>query len=94
MLGGSVKFFAGRCRHGLGRSSVHARPEWPPFPFFSELQNPPEFARPRLSRVKERSSPARGYIFGCLFLYMAGHYPGILMTGHIGKTTPKFARPC
>ena len=34
--------------------------------------NPPEFARPRLSRVKGRSSPARGYKFGCVCSYMAG----------------------
>ena len=33
--------------------------------------NPPEFAQPRLSRVKPRSSPARGYknLGVCLFLY-------------------------
>ena len=43
-----------------------------------------EFAQPRLSRVKRRSSPARGYKFGCVCSYLAGHYPGILMTGHIG----------
>ena len=24
---------------------------------------------------------------------MAGHYPGILMTGHVGTTTPKFVPP-
>ena len=46
-----------------------------------------EFAQPRLSRVKARSSPARGYKFGCVCSYMAGHYPGILMTGHIGTNT-------
>ena len=40
--------------------------------------------------VKRRSSPARGYKFGCVCSYMAGHYPGILMTGHIGTNTPKF----
>ena len=34
--------------------------------------NPPEFAQPRLSRVKRRSSPARGYKFGCVCSYMAG----------------------
>ena len=31
-----------------------------------------EFAQPRLSRVKRRSSPARGYKFGCVYSYMAG----------------------
>ena len=31
-----------------------------------------EFAQPRLSRVKGRSSPARGYKFGCVCSYMAG----------------------
>ena len=25
---------------------------------------------------------------------MAGHYPGILITGHIGTNTPKFVPPC
>ena len=38
----------------------------------SELQNPPEFAQSRLSRAKGRSSPARGYKFGCGCSYMAG----------------------
>ena len=55
--------------------------------------NTPEFAQPRLSRVKGRSSLARGYKFGCVCSYMAGHYPGILMTGHIGTNTPKFVTP-
>ena len=55
--------------------------------------NPPDFAQPRLSRVKARSSPARGHKFGCVCSYMAGHYPGILMTGHIGTNTPKFVPP-
>ena len=52
--------------------------------------NPPEFAQPRLSRVKARSSPARGYKFGRACSYMAGHYPGIFVTCHIGTNTPKF----
>ena len=51
--------------------------------------NPPEFAQPHLSRVKARSSPARGYRFGCVCSYMAGDYPGIVMTGHAGTNTPK-----
>ena len=34
--------------------------------------NPPEFAQPRLSRVKRRSSPTRGCKFGCVCSYMAG----------------------
>ena len=34
-----------------------------------------KFAQPRLSRVKRQSSPARGYKFGCVCYYMAGHYP-------------------
>ena len=55
--------------------------------------NTPEFAQPRLSRVKGRSSPARGYKSGCVCSYMAGHYPGILMTCHIGTNTPKFVPP-
>ena len=52
-----------------------------------------EFTQPRLSRVIRRSSPARGYKFGCVCSYMAGHYPGILMTGHIWTNTPKFVPP-
>ena len=40
-------------------------------------RNPPEFAQPRLSRVKGRSSPARGYKFGCVCSYMANHYVGV-----------------
>ena len=43
-----------------------------------------EFAQPRLSRVKRR----RGNKFGCIYSYVAGHYPGIPMTGHIGTNTP------
>ena len=52
-----------------------------------------EFAQPRLSRVKRRSSPARGYKFGCVCSYMAGRDPGILMTDHIGTNTPKSVPP-
>ena len=52
-----------------------------------------EFAQPRLSRVK-RGRPQRGGTnLGVCFSYMAGHYPGILMTGHIGTNTPKFLPP-
>ena len=49
-------------------------PASPPLNFFGLVSpsclaqrapNPPEFAQPRLSRVKRRSSPARGYKFGC-----------------------------
>ena len=57
--------------------------------------NPPEFAQPRLSRVKRLSSPARGYKFGCVCSYMAGHYheDAVAMTGHVGTNTPKFVPP-
>ena len=42
----------------------------PPLPPHISAPNPPEFAQPCLSRVKGRSSPVRGYKFGCvLFLY-------------------------
>ena len=60
----------------------------------SANSKPTEFAQPRLSRVKRRSSPARGYKVGCVCSYTAGHYPGILMTGLIGTNTPKFVPPC
>ena len=64
------------------------------FPHISSSSKPTtEFAQPRLSRVKLRSSPARGYKFGCVCSYMAGHYLSNLMTGHIGTNTPKFVPP-
>ena len=69
------------------------RPRGVPSRTGQRAPNPHEFAQPRLSRVKRRSSPARGYKFGCVCSYMAGHYPGILMTGHIGTNTPKFVPP-
>ena len=31
--------------------------------------------------------------FGCVCSYMAGHNPGILMTGHIGTNAPKLVPP-
>ena len=55
--------------------------------------NPPEFAQPRLSRVKGPSSPAREYKFGCVCSYIATHYLRILVTGDIGTNTPKFVPP-
>ena len=54
---------------------------------------PTRICTARLSRVKQRPSPARGYKCGCVCSYMAGHYPGILMTGRIGTNTPKFVPP-
>ena len=63
------------------------------FLFFQRAPNPPEFAQPRLSRVKARSSPARGYKFGCVCSYMAGHEDAGVVTGHIGTNTPKFVPP-
>ena len=59
----------------------------------NELQTHPEFAQPRLSRVKARSSPARGYKFGCVCSYMASHEDAGVVTGHIGTKTPKFVPP-
>ena len=41
--------------------------------WYQRAPNSPEFAQPHLSRVKARSSPARGYKFGCVCSYMAGH---------------------
>ena len=46
-----------------------------------------EFAQPRLSRVKGRSSPARGCKFGCVCSCMAGHEDAWAMTVHIGTNT-------
>ena len=38
--------------------------------------------------------PSEGVqIWLCACSYMAGHYPSILMTGHIGTNTPKFVPP-
>ena len=37
--------------------------------------------------------PQRGYKFARVCSCMAGHYPGSLMTGHIGTNTPKFVAP-
>ena len=71
---------------GLGFYMLRGAPE----PNAVNSKPTTEFAQPRLSRVKARSSPARGYKFGCVCSYMAGHYPGILMTGHIGANTSKF----
>ena len=55
--------------------------------------NPPEFAQLRLSSVKARSSPARGYKFGCVCSYMAGHEDAGVVTGQRGTNTPKFVPP-
>ena len=62
-------------------------------PVNQRAPNPPEFAQPRLSRVKARSSPTRGHKFGCVCSYMAGHEDAGVVTGHIGTNTPKFVRP-
>ena len=62
--------------------------------FFSASSKPTtEFEQPRLSRVKARPSPARGYKFGCVCSYMAGHEDAGVVTGHIGTNTPKFVPP-
>ena len=46
-----------------------------------------------MSRVNARSSPARGYKFGCVCSYMAGQEDARVVTGHIGTNTPKFVPP-
>ena len=53
--------------------------------------NPPEFAQPRLSRVKRQS--AGGYKIGCVCSYMASHEDAGVMTGQIGTNTSKFVHP-
>ena len=85
----------GRCASlaPIARACVSLRTSEEGCAQFQRAPNPTEFAQPRLSRVKARSSPARGYKLGCVCSYMAGHYPGILMTGHVGTNTPKFAPP-
>ena len=60
---------------------------------FQRAPNPPKFAQPRLSRVKGRSSSARGYKFGSVCSYMAGHEDVGVMTGQRGTNTPKFVPP-
>ena len=67
--------------------------KWQQYSVQSDRVGQPEFAQPRLSRVKGRSSPARGYKFGCVCSYMAGHEDAWVMTGHMGTNTPKFV-PC
>ena len=63
-------------------------------PSYSASSKPTtEFAEPRLRRVKQRSSPARGYKFRCVCSYMDGHYSGILMTGHKGTTNTQILYP-
>ena len=49
--------------------------------------NPPEFAQPRLSKVKGPSSLARGYKFGCVCSYMPGTTSHQRDTRHIGTKT-------
>ena len=64
------------------------------WPCYSQrAPNPPEITQPRLSRVKWRSSPARGYKFGCVCSYMAGHEDVGVMAGHIGTNALKFVPP-
>ena len=60
---------------------------------FQRAPNTREFAQPRLSRVKERSSPARGYKFGCVCSFVAGHEDAWVMTGHTRTNTPKSVTP-
>ena len=55
---------------------------------YQRAPNPPEFAQPRLSRVKGRSSPARGYKFGCVCPYMASHYVGEMTPAIYEQTHP------
>ena len=45
------------------------------------------------SRVKGRSSPARGYKFGCVCSYIDGHEDAGVMIIHIRTNTPKFVVP-
>ena len=65
---------------------------------WSARSKPTEFAQPHYCRVKARSSPARGYKFGCVCSYMAGHEDARVVTGHIGNKhtqicTPSLGRP-
>ena len=57
---------------------------------YQRAPNPPDFAQPRLSRVKGRSTPARGYKFGCVCSYMAGVISHQRNDRQIGTNTPKF----
>ena len=50
-------------------------------------------ARKNRPRIKPRSSPARGYNFGCVCSYMAGHEDAGAVTGYFGTNTPKFVPP-
>ena len=44
----------------------------------SASSKPTRICTARLSRVKGRSSPARGYKFGCVCPYMASHYVSVM----------------
>ena len=61
--------------------------------FISKLQTHPNLHSPVWVGSKGWSSPARGYKFGCVCFYMAGHEDAWAMTGHIGTNTPKFVPP-
>ena len=43
--------------------------------YMQQIPNPPKFAQPGLSRLKGRSSQAKGYTFRCVCSRMAGRYP-------------------
>ena len=62
-------------------------------PFTQRAPNPQPNLHRRLNRVKARSSPARGYKFGRVCSYMAGHEDAGVVTGHTGTNTPKFVPP-
>ena len=57
--------------------------------FSTPLSFPPPSAALCWSRVKAWSFPARGYRFGCVCSYVAGHEDAGVVTGHIGTNTPK-----
>ena len=59
-------------------------------------KEPKKFSRnvsPVSSRGIGKRVQKRGYKFGCVCSYVAGDYPGTLITCHIGTNTPKFVPP-
>ena len=72
----------GDAEKGTIQGEIIYAPSLPRF-LAKPCQRAPTPPQPRLSRVKAWSSPARGYKFGCVCFYMAGHEDAGVVTGHI-----------
>ena len=63
------------CSHSVSQKIKHVRLFFGHQSALQRAPNTPEFAQPRLSRVKGRSSPARGYKFGCVLFLCSRSLP-------------------